>query len=157
MWQSQISKILKFSTYWNILVCTGTNRYRPQQNSTLHLITLHLPSCSCKSPQNAWLGQFSLYSSSSKSSPQSGHPGICGFLGDSQPVGLRWHLKNSWGGVYKQSAKRTSFTYCYIPFCQILSRCTGFQMPFCLPAWVVHCHCHVTSQFQVWLWYHSLN
>ncbi len=51
-------------------------RYRLQQISTLHLITLHPPSGAYESLQNVWLGPLSLFSSSLKSCPHSDHPGV---------------------------------------------------------------------------------
>ena len=53
------------STYWYILVYTGTYRYILPQHSKLHLIKLHPPSCTYQAQQNAWLGPFSQFSSES--------------------------------------------------------------------------------------------
>ena len=63
------------STYWYILVYTGTCWYILRKHSKLHLITLHPPSCAYESQQNAWLGPLSHFSSAWRSPPLSDHPG----------------------------------------------------------------------------------
>ncbi len=68
---------LNYSKYTLVHTCMYRHvRYRLQQSSTLHLITLHPPSSAFKSQQNVWLGPLSLFSSSSKSRPHSNHPGV---------------------------------------------------------------------------------